>query len=78
MVVVWILKYMEKNDDNRTFIQIPNTRFWMMGEKKSNNKWDLYILDPLEGRKEEFKKNVSSGMFSLFVNTVLKNPVSVR
>ena len=58
--------------DDCITIQVPNTRFWVIGEKKEKNLWDVYMLDPNTNRKEILRKSVTTASFALFSNIVLK------
>lgn len=61
-------------EDNRTFIQIPNTKFWVVGEKKTGDLWDIFLVDPEKNDKEILRKNTATAAFVIFCNVVLKSP----
>lgn len=54
-------------------IKVPNTRFWVIGEKKEKALWDVYLLDPNTNRKDILRKNTNVKSFALFSNIVLKS-----
>ena len=54
-------------------IRIPNTKFWILGEKRSDNKWNIFLTDPSTKYKERIKIMTTKD-FSIFSNVVLKTP----
>lgn len=61
-------------DKDNVKIKIPNTRFWILGERKKNNKWNLYLTEPGTTRKEIIKENITTNAFAIFSNMTLKTP----
>ena len=64
----------ELNELSSIRIKIKDTRFWIIGEQKPDNLWDIYILDPLNNFKELIKENKTTKSFGAFSNIVLKTP----
>ncbi|MEK7089144.1 MAG: hypothetical protein AAB913_03380 [Patescibacteria group bacterium] len=61
--------------DNKSIkIKIPNTEFWVVGERNPDGTWNAYLIDPQSNYKELFKKNYSTKAFALFSSTILKTP----
>ena len=63
-----------QTEDNSIQIKIHNTKFWILGEKKDNHKWDAYLFDPRTNYKEILRKDTSTKSFALFSNIILKTP----
>lgn len=63
--------------DNTIKIQIPNTRFWIIGEKKESKLWDVFMIDPRTNRKEILRKNAKTSSFAAFSNIILKTPFPI-
>lgn len=55
-------------------IQVPNTKYWVQGEKKLRNIWDLFLIDPESTYKELIKANMTTKAFIVLTNVVLKSP----
>lgn len=52
-------------------IRIPNTSFWIYGERNSNYLWNAYIVDNYSKQKKLLKHSIPTNEFSLFSNIVL-------
>mgnify|MGYP001584400658 CR=1 FL=1 len=48
-----------ETENNIIKIPIPNTNFWVLGEKRANNKWNLYLTEPGTTRKNLIKENIT-------------------
>jgi hypothetical protein len=59
-------------------IKVPNTRFWVLGEKQKNNTWNAYLIDPETNYKEVLRKGSTLKSFILFSNIVLKTPFPIE
>ena len=55
-------------------IKVQNTKFWVVGEKLSNDKWNAYLLDSKTNKRELIKEEVTTRTFSIFSNVILKTP----
>ena len=55
-------------------IKIPNTQFWIQGERKANNKWDLFMIRPGSDYRSLVKKGITTNAFAKFSNMTLKKP----
>lgn len=55
-------------------IRVPNTKFWALGEKRSDSKWNIFLIDPSTKYKELIKKAMTTKAFAIFSNVVLKTP----
>jgi hypothetical protein len=55
-------------------IKIPQTKFFVIGEKTEKSKWDLFIWDPDTQTKDILKKGMTTKNFSLLSSLVLKTP----
>jgi hypothetical protein len=60
--------------ENCITIRVPNTRFWVLGEKNKKELWDVFIIDPNTNRKEILRSNAKTSSFALFSNIILKTP----
>ena len=63
-----------QTEQNQIRIQVPNTKFYVVGEKKTKNSWDIYLLEPQTNRKDILKRDVLTGAFCMFSNVILKTP----
>lgn len=66
------------SDNNIVKIRVPHTHFWVLGVKKDNNLWELYLINPKTNYKEIFKKNLTTQSFCIFSNVILKTPFPYR
>ena len=65
---------MVKNDDNVVKIHVPNTKFWVWGERITRNTWNMFLINPQSNYKELVKGNRSTKTFVIFSNVILKTP----
>lgn len=61
-------------DNNLIKIRIRNTRYWVQGERKGRNLWDLYMIDPTSTYKELIRENMTTKAFAILTNMTLKTP----
>lgn len=61
-------------DENKKIIkiQIPNTKFWMIAEKVTENLWNSYLLDPQTKQTELIRENISTKAMVLHSNIIFK------
>lgn len=55
-------------------IQVPNTIYWVQGEKIKRNVWNLYLVDPNTTYKEIIKENMTTKAFIILTNVTLRSP----
>lgn len=56
-------------------IRIPNSIYWVQGEREPGNfKWTTYMIDPTTNYKEVIKKGLTTEEFALFSGITLKTP----
>jgi hypothetical protein len=60
--------------NNIVKIKIPDTKFWVLGEQKTDTTWDVYIIDPDKNTKELIKEDATTKSFATFSGVVLKTP----
>jgi hypothetical protein len=66
---------MAKNDNNNVVkIHVPNTVFWVWGERITRNTWNMFLINPQSNYKELIKPNISTKTFIIFSNVILKTP----
>lgn len=65
---------MATNDKNILKIHIPNTSFWVLGEKQTADRWNLYLIEPGTTRKDIIKANMTTKAFAILSNMTLKTP----
>jgi hypothetical protein len=65
---------MDTKDQNIVKIKVPNTKFWVLGEKMTNNTWNMFLIDPQSNYKELMNENISTKSFVIFSNVILKTP----
>ena len=63
-----------KVDNNVIKIRVPNTKFWVLGEKQTDNTWNTYLVDPQTNYKETIKKKYSTKAFAIYSSVILKTP----
>lgn len=60
-------------------IHVPNTIFWVWGEKIDKNLWNTYLIDPTNPNyKELIKANMTTKAFAILSNMTLKTPFPYR
>lgn len=62
------------NQENTVKIKVPNTSFWILGEKGSDGLWNAYLINPQTSYKEILRQGVTTKSFVLLSNIVLKTP----
>ncbi len=55
-------------------IRVPNTKFWVLGERITRYNWKMFLIDPQSNYKELIKDNISTKSFIVFSNVILKTP----
>ena len=65
---------METENKNVIKIPIPNTNFFVWGEKQTRNTWNLFLIDPPTNYKVLIKENMSTKAFVVLSNMTLKTP----
>ena len=55
-------------------IHVPNTKFWVWGERITRNTWNMFLINPQSNYKELVKGNISTKSFVIFSNVILKTP----
>ena len=73
-ITVPIGSRVSQSGQNTIELQIPRTKFWVIGEKKETKLWDVYLYDPQSNYKEIIRKDKTTESFKLFSNIVLKTP----
>lgn len=63
---------MDEMDQNIVKIKVPNTKFWVLGEKMTSNTWKMFLIDPQSNYKEIIKESISTKTFVMLSNVVLK------
>ncbi|MFH1365928.1 MAG: hypothetical protein ABIG99_00845 [Patescibacteria group bacterium] len=63
-----------KTDNNILKIHVPNTRFWVLGEKQTRNIWNIYLIEPGTNLKELITPNMTTKAFCILSNMTLKTP----
>lgn len=61
-------------DKDKVKIKIPNTQFWIEGERIKDNKWDLYMVRPGTDYKSLVRKGITTNAFAVFSNMTLGTP----
>lgn len=65
---------MDVIEQNVVKIKVPNTKFWVLGEKITNDTWKMFLIDPQSNYKELIKENISTKAFVMFSSVILKTP----
>lgn len=65
---------MVNNDNNVVKMHVPNTKFWILGEKTTRDTWNMFLINPQSNYKELVKGNISTKSFVIFSNVILKTP----
>ena len=60
--------------NNTIRIRVPNTHFWVEGQRIQRNLWDLYLIDPQTTYRELIKANMTTKAFAILTNMTLKTP----
>lgn len=64
----------ENKENNTVRIRIPNTKFWILGEKISKSNWRMYLIDPQSNYRDIIHENITTKSFIIFSNMTLKTP----
>ncbi|MFA6076564.1 MAG: hypothetical protein WC735_00640 [Candidatus Paceibacterota bacterium] len=62
------------NEQDIVKIKILNTQYWIQGERRADNKWDLFMVQPGSSYKSLVKKGITTNAFAIFSNMTLKTP----
>ena len=65
---------MAKNDNDAVKIHVPNTKFWVLGEKMTKDTWNMFLTDQQFSFKQVIQENISTKSFIIFSNVILKTP----
>jgi hypothetical protein len=65
---------MDAIEQNVVKIKVPNTKFWILGEKITSNTWNMFLIDGQSNYKDLIKENISTKSFVIFSNVILKTP----
>ena len=62
--------------ENKNIIKmrVPNTKFWVLGEKRSGSKWNIFLINPQNPNYKEPMTTMTTKSFSIFSNVILKTP----
>lgn len=74
--MVWFLIYktMDVIEQSVVKIKVPNTKFWVLGERITRYNWKIFLIDPQSNYKELIKENISTKTFAMFSSVILKTP----
>ena len=61
-------------DENVIKIRVPNTKFWTLGERRTDGKWNIYLIDPNTTYKGLIRGSITTKAFAIFSNVILKTP----
>jgi len=61
-------------NNNIVKIRVPDTKFWILGEQKTKDTWDAYLVDPETNTKELIQKDATTKSFAMFSSVILKTP----
>jgi hypothetical protein len=67
-------KVMHTENKNIIKLRVPNTKFWVLGERRSASKWNIFLINPQNPNYKEPMPPMTTKMFSIFSNVVLKTP----
>lgn len=62
------------NDKNILKIHVPNTNFWVWGERIERNLWNIYLVNPQTTYEKLIKANMTTKAFAILTNMTLKTP----
>lgn len=65
---------MEIAEQNKVKIKVPNTKFWVLGEKMTKDTWNMFLTDQQFSFKQVIQENISTKSFIIFSNVILKTP----
>lgn len=65
-------------NENIIRIRVIHTPYWVQGERKKKNLWDLFLIDPQSTYKELIKENMTTKAFAIMTNMTLKTPFPYR
>jgi hypothetical protein len=64
----------KEENENTVKIRVPNTKFWILGEKISKSNWKMSLIDPQSNYKDLIRENITTKSFAIFSNVILKTP----
>ena len=53
-------------------IKVPHTKFFVIGERMKNGKWNMLVQDPDTNIKTIVRKGITTSTFAIFSNVILK------
>lgn len=56
---------------NLLLIEIPKSKFYILGTKQPNNNWNVGIIDKLGSYKRKIEDNVTERSFKTLINTII-------
>lgn len=59
-------------------MHVPNTKFWVLGEKTTDDTWNMFLIDPQTNYKELVKGKVSTKEFAMFSSVILKTTFPIN
>ena len=62
------------DNENTIEIKVPNTRFIVIGNQKTDGKWDVFVIDPQTNYREQLRENASTRSFALFSSVTMRVP----
>jgi hypothetical protein len=65
---------MDIENNNIIKIHVPNTNFWVWGERIEINLWNLYLINPQTTYRELIRPNMTTKAFAIMTNMTLKTP----
>lgn len=65
-------------NENIIRIKIPNTQYWILGEKVKNNKWNIFLINLKTRYKSQVEKNIPTRAFITVSNMILKAPFPIN
>jgi hypothetical protein len=64
----------EEENAKTVRIRIPNTKFWILGEKISRSNWRMSLIDSQSDYRDIIHENITTKSFVIFSNVILKTP----
>jgi hypothetical protein len=65
---------MDIKEQDKVKIKVPNTKFWVLGEKMTRDTWNMFLTDQQSSFKQVIQENISTKSFVIFSNVILKTP----
>lgn len=63
---------------NMLLVEIPRSKFHILGVKQLNNNWNIGIIDKLGSYKRKIEDNITERTFKTLINTIINEEKEIN